>query len=301
MKLYILTIALCMTLGIAGCYDEETVTSERGEPKYEITDSDDVIEHERYLLWKNTGVYLLYNYDDVDYKWNIAGISTNILFPVTDRKVLEMSMNYITTTLTGYYNDAFMRKYFPIKILLSQRIDHESYGVDPYVDRIAASGRNYLAIGLQRTDTLATVMNNNELMLRCRGDIQGKLWADIIYDNGLIAFPNQFFAISEELYGVSLEADKDNRDKEGYVQGLGFWEYDQTYIGTDYMLPSRNKDIYDFISRMTSMTEDEIEALMTKSEKLRTKYTILREYIKSTTGIDLQEIGNQNGLVSNEQ
>jgi hypothetical protein len=290
MKKIFFIIALAAIL-FNSCYKEDSITTEIGKPKFIIEDSEDEGLHLRYEFFKNTGVYILYEYDTTDYAWDISTISKNILVIPQNHDLLLKSIKYLEKTLTSHYSNEFMQKYFPLNILLSDSISHSQYRTPLFKDRACVTGRNYMGIGFLRENILDKIMSYPQILDSLKGEINGRLWAYIICANNLIEIPESFYQVSVDYYDASFSGEEE-KDNEGYVQSFGFWGYDQENLGNMYMAPSRERDIYDFVSRMTSKSEAEMETLINKSDKLKIKYTLLRTAIKEKTGVDLQMIGN---------
>ncbi len=274
--------ALMAALALSSCYHEKDITAEIGKPQYVIEDSEDSVGHFIYEFYQNYGVYILYDYSELDYRWNLN--STELLnedynfIRQKDKAALSLGIEYLEKTLFQFYNDGFKQKYFPIKILLADTIINGSYS-SGNKDDIAFTGRNYLAIGRIRQDL--ENLSDEELKER-RGIIHGKLWANNIYTNGLIEIPQEFFEPGLEYYGKSLGKDADPR-------AFGFW----STTGYANTAPTQNQDIDDFVRMITSHTQAEMEAEMADYELLRNKYEILLNYLNTQYHIDLQSIGNQ--------
>lgn len=278
MKKYIIALFAAATVATS-CYHEDALHSDPGIEKYTITDSDDPLDHARYQILTNTGVYVLYDYDQTDYRWNVQNLSGNELTMQTDRDVLtDAVLNYLDKVLFSCYDVNFQKTYFPIKILLASQIDNSGYVTESSKDLIASYGRSYLAIGRLRAENMS---RDAATLTEAKGVINGLLWGNIMYQNGLIALPDSFFEPCEEYYGQRYTDD---------IKALGMWRTDPSNI-TENMCPTAANDVRDFVEMITSHTREEMELLMDGYDILYTKYTLLINHVKTYYGIDLQAIG----------
>jgi len=287
MKKYLL-LFISASLAFTSCYKEDSIHAELGEPRYTIEDSSDPLDHARYVTFQNTGIYVLYDYEEVDYKWNInsSTLSSNRLVLQEDRGVLTKSMTYLDRVLFDYYSDSFAKQYFPLKILLADTVANTS--IPALDDRLCASGRSYLAIGQLHVDGMPSTADELNV---AKGVVNGELWGSIFYGHDLIVIPDSFFAFSEEYYGADFNA-MPEKDDPATLYKLGFWSYNEASVSSsDYPAPDRAADVNDFVERITSHTAAEMEELMAKYSLLQQKYTILVNAIKENYGIDLQAIG----------
>ena len=280
-------ITMCIAAAAAvSCYKEAPLTPDEDAPLYIIEDSDDPAQHYIYGLWESTGVYTLYEFNDVDYLWDVSSTSSNRL-TLMDKAVLGDAVDYARTVLFDNYDDDFKKKYFPMKVFLADSVNHE-YESEPFIDRVCGYGRSYLAIGKLREDAFPKPA---EELLAAKGQINGMLWGQFIYRNSLITIPDGFFSPGNEYYRQSASS-SDQRDDPAYVKGLGFWSYDETNLASDYMFPDMAGDVSDFVEMITSHTADEMKAEMEGYETLLVKYNILIEAVKDACGVDLQAIGD---------
>jgi hypothetical protein len=286
MKRYLLFI-LAVAVAFASCYKEEALKADLQEPKYVIEESSDPLDHARYEIYRNTGVYVLYDYTYADYKWNVSSISNYEMTLQEDRDVLSDGMAYLDKVFLSLYDDKFKGSYFPYKILLAGQIKHLI--ATSQQDIICAPGRSYLAIGRLRQDVIPAT---SEELKTARGEINGVFWGYRMYANGLVRIPDSFFEVTDaEVYGVNMENQAD-KESPAFLYGHGLWSYDELNGPSAYMAPDQTGDVADFVRMMTSHNEQEMKALMSSYPKLSQKYTILRNAIIAGTGVDLQQIGN---------
>lgn len=287
MKIIRTALIILTSFVVIACYKEDPITSELGKPKHEIEYKDNPVDSYIYDLYNSTGVFLLYEFEEMDYKWNMGAtaLSTYDMNRQTDRAILEDGINYLDKVLMDYYNDDFKTKYFPLTIFLCDSIRRSGY--EESLPTLI--GRNYLAIG-QIDDNLTSLTADdlNEL----KGLINGQLWGDIIYTNNLMRLPDEFFAPCDEYYGLKIGENTDNPPFD--ARRFGFWEKDEsTSTSYAYMAPRRELDIAQFVEMITTHTYEELVVQMTGYPILLNKYIILTNFLKTEYNLDLQAIGDQ--------
>ena len=92
----LLTVLLSFCL--VSCYKEAPIQADKDATKYELEDSSDPARHFIYEYHKKTGVFILDEYDDTDYLWNVSSISNYRLKRIGEG-VLEDAVKYIDDVL----------------------------------------------------------------------------------------------------------------------------------------------------------------------------------------------------------
>lgn len=282
-----MTAAALLTVS---CYKEDPLTPDIDEPQYVIEDSDDPTQHYMYTFLQETGVYILTEYSDVDYLWNVSSIS-NYEITRIDPAVRDMAVAYTRQVLTDVYAPAFAKQYFPLKILLAGRISDTISYTEGADDLICGYGRSYIAIGQLREDLLSSKSNTE--ILSDLGKINGIMWGNFIYANDLISIPESFFSQSEQYYEQNLKSLIVDGDAEAAIRSVGMWfygEYDDYYA----MAPDQAGDIAGFVEMILTHTEEEMKAEMEGYDILLVKYNALIDAVENASGINLQELGNAN-------
>ncbi len=278
MKRYILSTLLA-ALCLSSCYKEAPVTAEKDAPKYTLEDSSDPARHFIYEYYNNTGVFILDQYEDVDYMWNISSMSSYRLKRI-EPEILEDAVGYLDDVLLSCYPDEFARKYLPMQIFLADSVQHKDYTTDAFVDMPCICGRGYVAIGQLRKDNFPMDAGQK---LANTGKIHGRIWGNFICQNGLVTLPDGFFSPSENYYTQRVS----NMD----IKSIGLWDYDElNYLSN--MAPDRYGDIADFVEMITTHSEEEMKEAMKGYENLQIKYSILLSTVREQCGVDLQAIGN---------
>ena len=170
---------------LTACYKEDPLHSERGEIPYKIEDSDNPALHYIYEYNQKTGVYILSDYTDVDFKWNVGSESNNDLIRIKDG-VLDEAIEYVKAVLTEVYPEEFAKKCFPLKVLLADSISVSTSKSD---DLLVGSGRSYIAIGRLHKGDIPT---DEDKLADIRGEVSGYLWGNYIYSNNLMTIPEGF-------------------------------------------------------------------------------------------------------------
>lgn len=282
-------VSLAAMSMLTACYKEAAIHSDKGEVPYKIEDSSDPAKHYIYQYNQSTGVYILSDYSDVDYSWNISAVSENELVRM-DEDVLTDAVEYVKQVLTEVYPEEFAKKYFPIKVLLADSVSYYSNG-NFCDDEITAYGRSYLAIGRLGKEDFP---KSAEEIKEARGYVSGNLWGNIIYNNGLISIPDGFFSPTEDYYGQYV-GDNDGAEDPDYQKTLGFWEYDPAAF-YDHTIPDQAGDVADYVRYIVTHSSAEMQALMAGYDTMKIKYNILVKAVKDECGIDLQAIGDKYSL-----
>lgn len=283
-------IALSAAMLAISCYKEAPLTPDIDEPKYVINDGEDPAQHYIYTFMKETGIYILSSYSDVDYKWNVYDES-NYAIERIQADFLDESVDYVKTVLTEVYDRDFEKKYLPFKILLAGKIDDTMSYSDDGTDMVCGYGRSYLAIGQLRSDILPA--KSQTQILSDLGKINGMLWGNFIYTNNLITIPDGFFSPSQQYYGTNIKSLIVDGDSEAAIRSLGMWfygEFDSYYA----MAPDAAGDVAGFVQMILTHTREEMMAEMEGYDVLLVKYNSLISAVKTACGIDLQELGNAN-------
>jgi len=317
MKLQLLFLFAILLL-LPSCYQEEDIEAVKGTPRYIIEDSSDPLDHEIYEIFRRTGVYVLYDYTLYDYLWDLGSLnnSTNRLTLQTDRTVLLEGVKYLKKVLMDFYSDDFMQKFFPLKIFLAANIDNAS--TSAVEDLESGAGREYLALGKIRAGEIPSTA---EGLLKAKGELNAYLWSNVMIKNGLLTLPEAFEEVSSALYtknfGYAKGYTTDNPlwyPTDAELMAEGFWDVDPynslnnpyprildpitgrpvTATGapaTYNMMPNYVNDLNMWIAKITTMSREEILAIIGNYEKMMFKYNILINSVQEQLGFDLQAVG----------
>lgn len=286
--IYILIQLVC-----ASCYQDEDITGEQQMPKYKVEDSSDPADHFIYEFYRNYNSFILYQYEDVDYMWNMSGILPVYLVRQTEPAALNEGIRFMERAFFNYYGDRFKKEYFPFKILMADSVQVVKSGT-LYPNEPASAGLSFLSIGNIRAG-ISEILKDSLIYLR--GEINATFWANAMYDNERFQLPEVFWNISGDYYGKNLKNEPENEEipvLDIDVKKYGFWEQAPDNANPKYycMAPKETQDIYQFIRMITTHTKAEMEALIAPYSKLKDKYYFLINQLKDVYGVDIQAIGN---------
>ena len=291
-----------------GCYKEAPVVSELGKPRYEIKDGSDYVTHTIYDIYKRTGVKVVYDFDPSNVRWNLgAQLAFNDprytkIDPSVpeDMKVVEDNLRLLADNFLSFYKDDFAQTYFPAYIFLTDSIANGRAN-----KLITNSKRDHIAINMYREGevirTKPAINTWDAYRSETVSQLHKTLWEFIFTHR--ISWPTTFSSFSADAYDQILglrknlpgttDEDTENRDK--ILMSHGFWDYNRNFVYADEKYKAHKDpslDIADYIYRMTTMSEAEIQEAMGDYTIMHEKYDALRSFIKDKTGMDLQTIGN---------
>lgn len=279
---------------LVSCYKDENIKGEESQPKYKVEDSDEPVDHFIYQFYQNYNAFILYDYERVDYVWNMSTILDVKLVKQENKATLNEGLKYMENILFKYYSDDFKKHYFPFKILMADSVQ-VAKSATWYKDEPASAGLSFLGIGKIRSG-ISEISSDSLLFLK--GKVNAALWGNFLYNNEMIDFPEAYWKVSSEYYSTNLKlVDGNNTLKPDQVntKKYGFWDRDRTKdSGNIYcMAPDRTVDISQFIDMITTHTAVEMEALVAPYDRLKDKYHLLINQIKDEYGVDIQAIGNK--------
>lgn len=289
MKIYNIIIGTVICCCLAACYKTEDIKSEIGEADLIPKDGESKIEKFAYDFYSKYNSIIRYDYDTLDYRWEITDRTRNIYTLQKDKEILGQSIEYINKVFLNFYNDDFKKAYMPAMIFLADSVNRSWEG---YIipDCISFYGRSNIAIGRIREgfseieqDSLNTI----------KGNINADFWGGYLYGNERLNVPSSFFKISEIYYSQNLMSDE---DPDPNPKEYGFWDIYNSpsdNIDKERNAPSMQIDVWQFINVITSHTEEEVIQMMKGYPNLKSKYDILTNYIKNEFSIDIQTIGNE--------
>lgn len=167
-------IYILLGVFLSSCYKEENIEGEEDEPKYKVEDSEEPLDHFIYGFYHDYGVFILYDYEEVDYRWNMSTVLDVELIKQTDKVALNEGLAYLDNVLFQYYTDDFKKHYFPFKILLADSVQVFKNGVW-YPDEPATAGLSFLGIGRIRNGIGEIPADS---LLELRGKVQAAFWAN---------------------------------------------------------------------------------------------------------------------------
>ena len=286
MKKNIFLFAAC-ALALVSCYKEAPLDRQVHEPSFTIEDGSGPGQHAVYEIWKQYGVAVLSQYNDVDYKWNVNDTSA-FMAARMEPAFLREAMAYLDKTLFGLYDDAFKKKYFPFKIYLASDVSKQPAAYN--VDLFALGVRSGMVVGRLREGGLPA---DNASLKAATGWINATLWANCLTANGRVAVPMEFYAVSGEYYGVNSLMPSVNITDPLTVGFLGYDRMTNLNDGVKYMFfPTMEQDIFQYIEKITTTSSEDMGKIIKTNSKVRIKYNLLVKALKDATGVDIQAIGD---------
>lgn len=279
---------------LTACYKDENITGEPAEPRYKVEDSNEPADHFIYEFYRQYNSFILYNYETVDYQWNMSTLLDVNLVRQANKPEINEGLSYLGKVLLNDYSDEFKAKYLPFKILLADSVQTARNGVVSRDDP-AEAGLSFMAIGKIRSGISGI---SPDSLVQLKGNVQGIFWSKFLYDNGILKLPDAYWKISGDYYSLNLRTLDGNENKKPDdidARNYGFWDRNRGEdSGNTYcMAPSQTLDIFQFIQMITTHTASEIEALIAPYDKLKDKYHLLVNQLKEVYQVDIQAIGNQ--------
>ena len=274
-----ITLAYCLA-ACSGNDDVEMFSpwTEEYELPQGLSDADDRIEE----YYKRYGTYILYNYTDEDFYYELGGM--NVVHKLPDPMYVGDMLDLLEDIWFDFYPEDFHKKYMPLKIMLADYIA----SVDSYTGTIypmfLLSGSSCQGFGFC-SDTLKKLSPATKLEFK--STLHMALWQRWVEQ---MEFPEEFFSVSDYSHATVLDP-----SSEDYARNRGF----VAYIGYDWSLYpdgltgqlDKKMDVTSFLMNMivrTSMQwKDDLQWPLVKQ-----KYDILRNFLQDTYGFDIQKVGD---------
>ncbi len=290
-------IYILLAVLLISCYKEEAIEGEVEEPKYKVEDSEEPLDHFIYQFYQKYGVFILYDYEWTDYKWNMSSTLTVDLIEQPSKTALNEGLTYMDKVFFKYFTDDFKKHYFPFKILMADSLYIVKSGT-VYLDEPATAGLSFLGFGRIRPGISEISADS---LRELKGKVQAVFWADFLYNNDMLKLSDAFWNVSNDYYGINLkQVDGNNTLKPDEIdpKKYGFWDRDRlSDYGTSYcMAPSKTLDLSQFVYMITTHTAEEMAALIAPYDRLKDKYYLLVNRLSEVYGVDIQAIGNDQSL-----
>jgi|GEM_PF-893124 lipoprotein len=306
MKNNILFILLIFT-GLFFACGEKDLTPSEPQTFYEFPQGNADYDQEFLAYYEKYNVQFLYKYKESDFRWNVTEYIPYYSVQA-DEAYADKAFHFITENSFAIWDEDFLRKILPLRVLLASEIYSVTERYDYVYDEetqewgsvkvydttyhAAASGLNHIAFG--HTSEKFDQLTENE-KLNATGEITKSL---IVYaaSRDKIEIPTEF----SDLFNNS--SNTENQGQWGY-NGCGFLEY---YKNIDV-----NYDFGLYVKYLTIMSEDEFKAwalsdsfdvsaewdqssgTYKRTYLIKQKYEIVLDYFKTKYNIDLHAIGNQ--------
>lgn len=286
MNIHKIFIILIVATIFCSCSKEDDITAELDPAKFEVKDSDNPLEHYIYEYYTKYNSFILFEYKDSDYKWNMTHNSDYVV-TLPKKELFNDGLEYAKKVFLEVYPEDFIAKYFPYKLLMAENITNFDYNTGMDVEMMAASGMSCIAIGGIK-DGVADY--TDEQIIDAKAQINGKFWSDYMVNNNIIKIPDSFYNISKDYYdhyviNASGEMNPDAKKEDfGCIYSFDFYGYEK--------LPSIEKDLCTFFEYMFSHNSTEIQEISEKHPLVKQKFEILINLVKNSCDIDLSKINN---------
>lgn len=292
--LYPIIIALALT----SCYEEDPITAERGEARYDLTDDPaDPVQHFIHEFYRQYSTVIITNPREEDYKFNFASKNRYAIVPPRqDKALLASGLEFMQTVFTNLYTDTFKKEYFPYSILLADSIFDAGYGSDAYNHSVSTS--YFVAIGNIRPGIESLTPAELNIM---RAEINAKFWTGyMIRAKGFFKPDEAFYAVSNSDYSkvvIDFDDGKTPEDIDFHEMGLITYDEEMSMIDPDdpdwnfVMTPYAELDLEQWLNFIFAKTPDEIKAITDKYPKMKQKYDLLRVGMLECGGFDIGKMG----------
>lgn len=289
MNIYKIFMILAFAAIFCSCSKEDDIVVELDPPRFEVKDSENPTNHYIYEFYKKYSSFILFEYKDEDYKWNLT---SNSDFQVTlpKKELKDAGLEYAKQVFLEVYPDSFIKKYFPYKLMLAEKITNFDYMTGEDVEVMAASGISCVVISGVK-DGIADM--TAEEILTAKGQVNAGFWADYMISNNLISIPEDFYKVSKDFYsrpvvaaeGYPLQMDA-KKETYGFVASeISPWN------GYEYLL-DMSKDLQSYFEYMFSHKSKEINQLCAEYPRVKQKFDILYKTVKNTFNLDLRTIND---------
>ncbi|MCT4647730.1 MAG: hypothetical protein N4A74_22265 [Carboxylicivirga sp.] len=285
-KIHILLICTLFPLLHVSCYEEEILNVEPGKPLYEVKDSDDPLDHQIYDLYKRFNTIIRYDFDDQEVKYNVVKSLTaddisGIVELQEDKAILLDGVEFVEQIFLTTYSGLIDNSWLPFKILLAKKINEENEWVGLRENLDAYAGINILVVGNITSDLKEL---SSAQIKKAKEAIHGNFWGVYLFKNERIQIPESFFEVSDGKYGDST--DDPNAE--------GFWYINDVFEVWGNYGPDRDMDVRQFFGKIITTPYEDLKEILEANPKLKTKYTILVNHMKSEYDLDIQAIGDAN-------
>jgi hypothetical protein len=284
-RLYIVLLIACSIS--CGRNNEEVDVSPKKGTFYELPQGNAPYDRQILDWYRQYNTYILYRFEEKDYRYGISGFyDYPALVRTADTAALPGLTAFLKSYWFGFYNDAFLKKYLPFKILLAGLM-HDEGSSDP-VTRLLL-GYDYIL--LPRVDTAFSRLTATERN-RLKTALNLLFMQRIFYVSGP-SFP-RLHEPPEAFFEVSNYQDRYIAAEDQYA--AGFLTLDGQSGQT--RPPGRSADFMAYLSMIFSNTRQELDRGMLspatdKKGLVRRKYDILVGFFKDTFQVDIQAIGNK--------
>jgi len=310
----ILLVGLCYV--VSSCnYDEAPLTASGIKSGYTVPQGNHDYDSEIVDFYSRYGSCLLYKFTDKDTYWTPSGwkngvlglpaqgAATGYIVTAADEQYVGKQLDLLNKLWFGFYSDAFLKKFLPVKVMLCSKVQSCVWGTTPQgfgvvgtdkpayynYDNICVSYGSSSVNNLTLSDSLTIAQSIN----RC--------FMESMLGRSLSVPTNEF--VSAASY-TSLSTLTTN--KACWARGIFPPSYSATPLADWknflFMMVSYPESYLTRVPKTTitdsNFTETAWEGILNPAKDtnglLIKRYTMVRNYFINNYGMDLQIIGNYN-------
>lgn len=116
-------IIFVLILGLVACNDEELVI-EPQDPRYDLSDSSDPLQHYKHEFYKKYNVIIIDNVDTTDYKYTISSTNLDLKMKAStksDEEKLEL-LQVLESSFYDKYSQDFLKSFAPVRLIIADSI-----------------------------------------------------------------------------------------------------------------------------------------------------------------------------------
>ena len=305
--IYITLLLLTTGLVVTGCKKEGALTASEDNQGYTLPQGNHSYDTAILDLYNKFGTYFLYKFTDKDTYWTPTGWKNAIQTATgtwnTGYEVTQANENYISRQLGlinkgwfSFYNDQFLLKFLPAKIMLCGSVDsiYTNYIFTPTYQAVKAvksvgAWYNYDNICINYGSAGVTTMTSKDsIAFAAKSNL---LFIQSIYGRNLTPVTNDFTSVAN--YNVTL-----SNQAAAYAQGIitNYINSRSPQIDWNAYLEAMVSRSEANLNKSTANTDQTslgmLNATKDTNGKIRQRYNIVRNYFISMYGVDLQAIGN---------
>lgn len=282
MNKYILLFILPLLLG--SCNNEDDIIAERGEEIYSIIDDpSDPVKHYIYEFYKNTGTYILTEYDESNYNWDFNSKNKFEVQKLESDLTVEQ-LNYLKRVFLELYPEWFIKKYFPVDIYLAKSAKYFNEATWRKEDAAGLGGNRFMLIGLLNDDL--PEMSEEQFMVN-KGALNMVFWESQIINKFKLEIPREFYAVSNDYYVKTIKSLQEGED-EKVDKDFGFVYTDNSYFYPQ--TPDRRTDVSKFFEFMFANSKIAINEVCAEYPLVKEKYNILLRAIRDQLNLNIEDL-----------
>lgn len=284
-KNYSLLISTLVAIVIlSGCYDTETIESERGKPFEVVRDSDDPLDHYIYEFYKKYNTIIKYDYEILEWKWDWNELRDWTVIYQTDRDVLLDAAKTFEQKFVNTYPDKFMKDFLPHTVFLAKTLT-DNFNYDYNIE--VACAYKHLTLGCIKDD-FDTWDDTKKTQWAAK--IHQKYWSQWMVRLGYLVVPESFYEVSASYYNKNWGK---GYDEPTDMCEMGFWtdRFGNINPSSKWVWPPEQIDDWkQFVSVIMAHNKQQLDEKMKGYPLLKTKADIVIKYFKDNYDLDIQTL-----------